>query len=139
MKRVIVDKFLDVTEEIIKTKKLPQMANFQGELKMLHYVSLVGELSPSDISERLCVTTARVAAALNSLEKKELVTRETSATDRRKIVVRLTKKGKKLLEEGRECMHKNISKMLDLIGEEDAEHVIKIFTKFAEKMKEKGK
>ena len=137
MKKAITDRFLAVAEEILKMKKLPKMANFQGEAKMLHYLSVMGEISPSEISEKLCVTTARVATALNSLEKKDLVLREASKEDRRKIIVKITKKGKKLVDEKRDELHRNISKSLDMIGEEDAETLIRIISKFTEKISEK--
>jgi DNA-binding MarR family transcriptional regulator len=61
----------------------------------------MGELTPSDLATGEKVTTQAVAAALRSLEGRELVTRAGHPSDGRRVVVRLTPRGTETLS-GRE-------------------------------------
>lgn len=63
------------------------------ELAVLSRLERVGELTPSDLASGEKVTTQAVAAALRSLEDRELVSRAGHPTDGRRVVVRLTRRG----------------------------------------------
>ncbi len=56
-----------------------------------------GELCPHEIGDRLLVTRGTVTGLLDSLERQGHITRSVHPDDRRMFVVRMTKKGRKLL------------------------------------------
>ena len=98
-----------------------------GELMTLHRIAHmqfraennIGEdsdLSISDIREDLDVSKPAVSQVLNALEKKELVTREISREDRRKIIVRLTPKGDALLLEFRRQSDMLLDSVIERFG-----------------------
>ncbi len=55
------------------------------------------ELSQKDLGRKLVVSGANVTGMVDKLEKKKLVVRTKHATDRRKWIIRLTKKGDEVL------------------------------------------
>jgi DNA-binding MarR family transcriptional regulator len=56
-------------------------------------------LSPTEISERLLVTTASMTSLLDTLERRRLVTRLPDPDDRRKTLVSLTESGARLVDD----------------------------------------
>ncbi|MDP3448338.1 MAG: helix-turn-helix domain-containing protein, partial [Eubacteriales bacterium] len=69
--------------------------SMHGEQFVLTYVSKHGgSVIPSEISNEMGISTARIAAALNNLENKGLVTRRIDERDRRRILVELTAAGR---------------------------------------------
>lgn len=87
---------------------------------------------PSDIAVKTDTSTARIATILNGLESKGLVTREISRQDRRKILVALTGKGKKEIEEIQRRFVGYLSKVLEQMGSEAAQSFIEGFQCFFE-------
>jgi DNA-binding MarR family transcriptional regulator len=55
-------------------------------------------ISPSDLADRSGVTRATVTGLLDGLSREKLVSREDDTGDRRKAVVRLTSRGRKMLD-----------------------------------------
>jgi DNA-binding MarR family transcriptional regulator len=55
-------------------------------------------LMPSELSQRVGVTQATISGLISSLEKAELVHRETHAKDGRAYVIKLTEKGQELVK-----------------------------------------
>lgn len=85
-----------------------------------------GKAAPKDIRDATGVSTARVAAELNSLEKKGLITRRTNHDDRRRTIVELTPKGIALAEEHKKTHERKILEILTLLGEEDSAEFVRI-------------
>ena len=104
-----------------------------GESFVLHYIaSSGGDVLPGDISSEMCVSSARIAAALNSLENKGLITRQIDTSDRRKILVGITPEGRALEEKNRLYVVEEASKMLAMLGEHDANEYVRITGRLAE-------
>ena len=91
-----------------------------------------GYVLPSEISQQMNVSTARVASALNTLEKKGLITREIDPKDRRQILVAATQGGKELAEECQNAVQGIAAKMLELLGEHDAREYVRITRRLAD-------
>lgn len=89
-------------------------------------------ISPKLIAQHLHLSSARVAAILGSLEKKGLIVRNMSATDRRRITVTLTEKGQAEAQAKVQRMKKRMIKVFEEMGEEDTEQFIQLMTKFME-------
>jgi DNA-binding MarR family transcriptional regulator len=104
----------------------------QGEGFVLHYIAHGGCVLPGEIGHAMRVSTARVATALNSLEKKGLITRQIDVSDRRKILVRITSEGKLLAERNYRAAVDVIAKRFALLGEYDAKEYVRISGRLAE-------
>ena len=87
------------------------------------------EVLPSDIAKRMDVSTARVAAALNSLSKKGFIERIPDNLDGRKIVLKITPSGLQALEEREIVVYNLIEMFLKKITEEEATTFLAIVKK----------
>lgn len=106
--------------------------SLKGEIFTLLYLKKKNEsILPSEISEVMTISTARVTAILNNLEKKRLIAREIDKFDRRKVQVKLTKLGKKEANSYYKKVINQIIKMFELIGKEDSEELTRITSKIA--------
>ena len=109
--------------------------SLHGEAFVLQFIaSHGGDVLPGDISSEMGVSTARIAKALSSLESKGLITRQIDLSDRRKIIVGITPEGKALAKKQRQAVITGASKMLALLGEQDAKEYIRITGRLAEIM-----
>ena len=107
--------------------------SMQGEAFALHHIATSdGQVMPSEISNAVGISGARIAATLNSLENKGYITRQIDARDRRRILVTLTDKGKEQEEAYRRQLVETVEKMLRQLGEHDAQEYIRIMLKVAE-------
>ncbi|MDR2698490.1 MAG: MarR family transcriptional regulator [Candidatus Methanoplasma sp.] len=115
----------------MKHKPLPE--DIRGESLILFCIANEGGRTvPGELSNMMCVSSARVATVLNSLEDKELITRRIDVSDRRKIIVEITPKGERHVNE---LQKKQIEMMKDILislGEEDAEELVRIVGRLAE-------
>lgn len=106
--------------------------NMQGETFAIAFILRQGGVVlPSDISNEMNISSARVAAILNSLENKKLITRKINKSDRRKILVELTEEGKLFAEDHSRKVVESTAKMLELLGEDDARDLVRIIRRLA--------
>jgi len=127
--------FLDKMQLLVKDKlNKPIDETMQGEGFVLQYVSIRNGccVFPSEIGHAMCVSTARIATALNSLEKKGLINRQIDASDRRKILVSITPEGKLLAEKNYRNAVDLIVKRFALLGEHDAKEYVRITGRLVE-------
>jgi DNA-binding MarR family transcriptional regulator len=107
--------------------------SMQGEAFVLQFLSYhQGYVLPSEISNVMGISSARVAAALNSLERKGLINRQIDPSDRRRILVSLTLQGKQLAADKEREMMEKTSALLSLLGEDDAKEYIRLTRRLAE-------
>jgi len=107
--------------------------SMRGENFVLTYIAQKGGgVLPGEISNEMAISTARIAAALNSLESKGLITREIDKNDRRRILVDLTPEGKDLAEKRKQMVISSAEDMLRWLGEEDAESFVRILGRLSE-------
>ncbi len=85
-----------------------------------------GQASPGDLRGYMCVTTPRVTAVLNELEEDRLIVRETEACDRRRVNVKLTDLGRQRVGHRRKEKREEIARLVDRLGTEDAEALLRI-------------
>jgi len=105
----------------------------QGESFILGFIANHdGDVLPSEISQKMGVTSARIANALNSLEEKGLITRQIDKKDRRQILVNITKKGKETTEQNKKAILGIAGKILEHLGEKDAKEYIRLVKKILE-------
>lgn len=97
-----------------------------------------GDVSAGDISHKFGMSTPRVAAALKTLEGKGYITREQSADDARRVIVRLTDKGL--------CEHvareneliELVDYIIDTVGERDLYELLGIMEKIRRALEERA-
>jgi len=107
--------------------------SLQGETFVLHFIAHHGDdVLPSEIGHKMDVSSARIAATLNRLEEKGLITRQIDTADRRKILVKLTEVGKEIAERHEEIVLTETIKMLTALGEYDAKEYVRITGKLTE-------
>ncbi len=99
----------------------------EGEYYVLTLLFSNGLCShPSQLSRSMAVSTARVAAILNKLEKKGFVQRSADPDDERKVIVTLTDKGCFEVSLSTKNVLIHLSKILESLGPEDAKEYIRI-------------
>ncbi len=112
----------------------------RGEMAVLRL--LAGEkrqLLAGEISKGLGMTTSRIAAVLNSLERKGMIIRCADPGDRRRVVVRLTPSGEDFCLARRRDAERDFAHLLERLGEEDARQFVHLLGRvFAILSEERG-
>lgn len=88
------------TESRRITKELARRADLTGpQLTVVKMLEQIGDLSLSELSERIRAQNSTVTGIIDRMEREGLVVRERSKEDRRVVYIKLTAKGRKLAEE----------------------------------------
>ena len=104
-----------------------------GEGFVLGYIAHHGgNALPGEIGHHMKVSTARIATALNNLEKKGLISRRIDPNDRRQILVGITQEGRELTDRHQRHVMEDTAKMLEYLGEHDAKEYVRIMRRLAE-------
>lgn len=99
----------------------------KGEFGLLNYIYFeTKEVSAGMLSEKLKVSTARIASILNSLEIKKLIKRKIGTDDKRKVVVEITTEGKEIIKKYQEEVVNKVSYIISRIGQEKAKQYFDI-------------
>lgn len=107
--------------------------SMQGESFVLQFLAHQEDaVLPSEISNFMGISTARIAVTLNNLERKGMITRRIDTSDRRKILVNLTSEGRTIAQEQQQAILDSITKMITLLGEHDAREYVRITGRMAE-------
>ena len=109
----------------------PVSSTIRGEMAVLHLLSQEGRgLNAGEIAGMLRMTTSRIAAVLNSLEKKGMILRLCDPADKRRVLVTLTSRGMAYCLEKRREAKAHMTRLLSRLTEEEAE----TFTRLAIKL-----
>ncbi|ULQ59251.1 MarR family winged helix-turn-helix transcriptional regulator [Brucepastera parasyntrophica] len=113
----------------------------RGELKILDYISMSRRdyVLPGELSSALKLSSARIAAALNSLEKKKYISRTMAPGDRRKILVALTDEGNTYIKEKRRKLKAALSSLAKKLGKKDSEELVRILSRINDIPEHTGK
>lgn len=126
----------ELLSNMVVVQKLKSQKNISealhGELFALTYIARQGgDVNPSEISDNMNVSKARITTALGNLEKKGLITRQIDTSNRSRILVGITAEGKELAEKHQKTVLGMVTKMLELLGEQDAKEYVRIMQKMA--------
>lgn len=88
-----------------------------------------GGTSPSELANRLGYTRSRMTRILDALEAKGFVTRTGDPTDRRRVIVLVTEKGRSFSRERREEGVNDLSSGLATLGEHDTKELLRVLEK----------
>lgn len=105
----------------------------KGENVLLaHLCETGGKSTPGALAQFLDVTAARITAIIHALEHKDLVERLSNGTDKRKVTVQITDKGKAVVEGIKtEALHHS-EMLMEKIGESDTHEFLRIMNKIIE-------
>lgn len=124
----LANEMLGVRANLLQVPASQQLSHMvKGEMFVLNYlITHKSIVHPKELSEKMAVTTARIASLLNHMEGKRLIWRYTDPEDSRQVVVVLTDEGKKAIQSVRAKVISYVSAMLEDLGPEDAEAYIRI-------------
>lgn len=101
---------------------------FQGELKLLNFLDTCGceSVTPSDISRRIGMSSARLAAALKNAEKKSFIMRAQNDNDKRSVSVTITPNGREYVKGKRNSLNSSFESYMSRLGEKDSREFVRI-------------
>lgn len=100
---------------------------------VLQYLDQHPDVTPSELSQALNVTTARISVIVRRLEKNAMITRSMDPTDLRKFIINLTPLGQATLKKQEDNRLRYLTNMMAYLGEEDAKTYIRIINKLAQR------
>lgn len=98
---------------------------YKGMFVVLKILRENGKVVAGDLAKKMNVSTARIASALNTLERKNYITRTSEKTDARKVVISLTEEGERALIEREELISGMVAPMLYNLSDDET---ITLFT-----------
>jgi DNA-binding MarR family transcriptional regulator len=91
-----------------------------------------GGVRVSQIAISVGLTVPGVTQIINALEKDGLVTRETDRNDRRAVLIHLNNEGKKLMEPALIRSNDLFAGLIDHLGEDDSQELLRLINKTEE-------
>jgi DNA-binding MarR family transcriptional regulator len=96
---------------------------------LLAHIATNEGLSMTDIAERMSHSTAAATGLVDRLENLGYVRRGPASSDRRKVLVKITKKGQALVEKIREDIVGNLHVFMEQLTVEEQETWLRIYEK----------
>ncbi len=103
-----------------------------GERRILGFLMEDNGVTAGELSEKLCLTTPRVASTLNSLSKKNFIERHRDVSDKRVVIVKITDIGKTFMEAEFEKAMEIMIKTFEQLGEHDSMEFVRIMKRIHE-------
>ena len=123
------DALLEALHAFLNTPLFEEVSSlFKGENRILHYLyqEQRNDVTPSELSEQLHVTRARVTAAVKELQKKEYVQAVHPKTDRRRVYLMLTPMGTIYIVERIHSVQQCIETLQKGLGETDVLEIVRL-------------
>ena len=132
-----IEEIVDELEDMMSCREnvmgqMEQMGRHgKGELFILkHMHDKNAAVTPSEISDVMHTSTARISAALGSLERKGQIKREIDTTNRRNILVTITEDGRRRIRSDMEKMRGQMIAVFTEMGEQDAAEFVRLTKRF---------
>ena len=108
-------------EHIRALDQIVEASNTRGESGMLLYLYHVGRpMYPGELTEKMGLTTGRIANILKVLEQTGMIMRTTDARDRRRVQVELTQEGESAARARHEDAMRCHAALMDQLDAEQA-------------------
>jgi DNA-binding MarR family transcriptional regulator len=130
-----IDELANAFVELMSKGKIWDEVNSsgKGELFVLKYLDAKGApTSPSELSESLGSSAARISKVLGVLERKGQIHREINTSNRRYISVTITEAGRERITHLMRIAREHIVLVFTEMGEKNAEEFIRLATYFFE-------
>lgn len=119
----------------LHSKKLVKTASVTGpQLLLLQIVHAKDNMTISELARDMSLSQATVTTILDRLQKRELVERIRSETDKRKVHPRLTDHGRKILESAPTALQDNFVRRFRELDEWEQSMIIAALQRVAEMM-----
>jgi DNA-binding MarR family transcriptional regulator len=119
------------------TKELAKRADLTGpQLTVVKLLEQVGDLSLSELSDKIRAQNSTVTGIIDRMEREGLVTRERSKEDRRVVHSRLTPKGHTLAKEIPVEPMEIFKGALESLSAQEMRDLMRIMTKVAKRVKQ---
>jgi DNA-binding MarR family transcriptional regulator len=138
--KVQVDSILETivylyTESRRVTKEVARRADLTGpQLTVLKVLEGVGDLSLSELSERIRAQNSTVTGIIDRMEREGLVVRSRSTEDRRVVHIQLTEKGARIAREIAVEPMEVFRSALESLSAGEMRDLLKILTKIAQRV-----
>jgi DNA-binding MarR family transcriptional regulator len=123
------------TESRRITKELARQVDLTGpQLTVIKMLEGVGDLSLSELSERIRAQNSTVTGIIDRMERENLVVRARSTEDRRVVKIRLTEKGAKIARGIAVEPMEILRDALDSLTQAETRELLKVLTKIARRV-----
>jgi len=123
------------TESRRLTKELARQVDLTGpQLTVLKMLEGLGDLSLSELSERIRAQNSTVTGIIDRMERESLVVRARSTEDRRVVKIKLTDKGSKIARAIAVEPMEIFRGALDSLSAAETRELLKILTKIARRV-----
>ena len=125
---VITDSFIRRFGTLMKLGRPKRYGSYtRGEMCILNYLYDQNEpAQPGELSAIMDASSARVAAALRTLESKGQIARCVDGADRRRVLVNITEAGRQLVEARRREVRDYFAQIICQLGEDDVREGMRI-------------
>lgn len=125
------------TESRRITKELARRADLTGpQLTVVKLLEQIGDLSLSELSEKIRAQNSTVTGIIDRMEREGLVTRERSKEDRRVVYIKLTAKGRELAREIPVEPMEIFRSALETLSAQEMRDLMRIMTKVAKRVRQ---
>jgi DNA-binding MarR family transcriptional regulator len=119
----------------IYSRKLSKQFKLTGpQLVCLRYLRHNGPLMPSELAKAVSLSQATITGILDRIHAQDLVTRERSEQDRRRVIVELTAKGEQLVDSVPSPLQERFAKRLAALPEGNQQVIDTILKQIVEMM-----
>ncbi|MCR6098825.1 MarR family transcriptional regulator [Salipaludibacillus agaradhaerens] len=119
---------LQIVNKVIGMKFEACTGISQSRLELLALLFQVEEINQSDLQKKVNIDGAAVTRHLKQLEAKEIVLRRRKPEDNRVILVRLTEKGRELIESSKNEKERFMKEMLANVSAEERSMLKKVLS-----------
>lgn len=125
---VLAESLIDLQESLHPSALNRGMSGLdKGSFFALNYLMAHGKKAyPKELSRKMAVSSARIAALLNHLEAMELIERTPDPQDCRQTIVSITDKGLSFIRQKRSQVVAMLTDLLEQLGPEDAAEYLRI-------------
>ena len=90
------------------------------------------DVRPGRVAEMTHTTPSALSQTFKTLEEKGLIERRRASGDYRAVTVSLTEEGERVAEEGRRLRDEHMDAVMEYVGVEDMQHLVRIMRKVVE-------
>ena len=102
-----------------------------SQLIVLNMVDHLGDATPTDLARNASLTLATMTTLVDKLEDRGFITRRRDEADRRRMLIRITKAGKKTLAESPDALQQQFQKRFESLADWEQASLIAALEKVA--------
>lgn len=134
--RALAEKLIELQTLLHLVPVIRKLSVFEkGTFLALNYLmEHPKEVHPKELSQKMAVSSARIADLLNHMEREGMIVRKADPNDNRQILVSLTDQGEQLIKNKRAEVVDIMAETLEELGQEEAQTYLRIQMKILQKL-----